>query len=207
MLLNVEVLEQSFDKIKPHATAFASSFYKNLFSDSPHLQALFFTTPMEEQEKKLMMSLTLVINNLRNLAYLTSMLKDLGARHIKYGAVREYYPLIGASLLKTLESYLETGWTSEVRQAWTDAYAEVAKTMLEGDVSEISKLENARQPYPAAMDSAPTQAHQSAYSLKPKLLLSAFIIAGLLGVGFLCYHLSQKQGNEVIELNHSDYNK
>jgi len=35
-------------------------------------------------------------------------------------------------LLKTFESYLGSGWTPEVKQAWVDAYGAIAKFMLSG---------------------------------------------------------------------------
>lgn len=147
MSLNVEVLEQSFERVKPHVTEFASSFYNNLLTDYPQLRPLFANTTMEEQEKKLMMSLVLVIENLRNVGYLTIILKQLGERHVRYGTMKEHYPMVGAALLKTFQSYLGTDWTPEVKQAWTDAYGVLVNLMLEGAKypEEISKLENAVQ--------------------------------------------------------------
>lgn len=130
---NVTVVEQTFALVKLQASEFASSFYKNLFTDYPQLQRLFAHTTMQFQEQKLMMSLMLVINNLRNLAYLSLLLKDLGERHVRYGAIREYYPMVGATLFKTLESYLGSNWTPEVEQAWRDAYEQIADLMLEGE--------------------------------------------------------------------------
>ena len=40
MSLNVELLEQSFDKIKPRADEFAASFYEKLFTTHPELKPL-----------------------------------------------------------------------------------------------------------------------------------------------------------------------
>lgn len=130
--VDVKLLEQSFAHIKPRSSEFAASFYKNLFNDYPQVQPLFAYTPMEEQHKKLMIALVLVINNLRNLTYLTTLLKDLGERHVRYGTEPEYYPMMGAALLKTLESYLGPEWTPEVKQAWTHGYQAIANFMLEG---------------------------------------------------------------------------
>ena len=129
---NVKVLEDTFAQIKPLSTKFASSFYNNLFTDYPQLQPLFAYTRMEEQHKKLMMALVLVINNLRNIAYLSMILKDLGERHVRYGTQVDYYPLLGTVLLKTLESYLGSDWTPEVKQAWADGYEAVVYLMLKG---------------------------------------------------------------------------
>ena len=132
MSLNVEVLEQSFERVKPDATEFSRSFYNNLLTDYPQLRRLFAKTNMEDQQQKLMMSLVLVVENLRNPNYLKIILKNLGERHMSYGAVQEHYPMVGAALLKTFESYLGTDWTPELKQAWTDAYEAVVDMMLEG---------------------------------------------------------------------------
>lgn len=158
MSLNVEVLEQSFERVKPNATQFASSFYENLLTDYPQIRPLFANTTMEDQEKKLIMSLVLVVENLRNPGYLTTVLQQLGERHVRYGAMRQHYPIVGAELLKTFESYLGEEWTPEVKQAWTDAYGTIANIMLDGanHVEEISKLESASQSIaPAVTSNAP----------------------------------------------------
>lgn len=244
MSLNVELLEQTFARVKPHATEFASSFYNNLFTDYPQLRRLFAKTKMEEQEQKLMMSLVLVIENLRNPDYLKTILKNLGERHVSYGTMQEHYPMVGAALLKTFESYLGTDWTPEVKQAWTDAYGAIVNLMLEGAKSaekvlkfenvleqsaklveirkaptqapatasslnyseDISKLENISQENisqpsakPAPTSFASTQAPATASSLNLKLLLIIFVVASLLGVGFLYYYSSTKRDNSSFE--------
>lgn len=145
MSLNVEVLEQSFERVKPQADDFAFSFYQNLLTDYPQLRPLFAKTNMEQQQQKLMMSLVLVVENLRNPSYLKVILKNLGERHVSYGAIESHYPMVGAALLKTFESYLGSDWTLEVKQAWTDAYGLLVKMMLEGakKPETISQSENA----------------------------------------------------------------
>jgi hemoglobin-like flavoprotein len=108
---------------------------------------LFANTNMEQQNDKLIQTLVLAIYNERNLAYLATILRDLGARHVRYGVTLEQYPMIGEALLKTFEEYLGTDWTPEVKQVWTDAYAEIAKLMQEGiPHEEASKLENELKP-------------------------------------------------------------
>lgn len=132
MALNVELLEQSFEKVEANASEFAASFYDNLFTDYPEAQPLFANTEMVVQQQKLMDSLVLVISNLRKPDVLASALKGLGARHIKYGTLPEHYPLVGNTLLKTFEQYLGTDWTPENKQAWAEAYTAITSLMLEG---------------------------------------------------------------------------
>lgn len=132
MSLEVQLLEESFEQIKPKADDFVNSFYDNLFGDYPAAQPLFSHTDMSAQKKKLLDSLVLVIQNLRKPDVLSAALKGLGARHVKYGALPEHYPLVGNSLLKTFGQYLGDDWTPEVKQAWVDAYGAITELMLEG---------------------------------------------------------------------------
>ncbi|MGB3612740.1 MAG: globin family protein [Elainellaceae cyanobacterium] len=150
--LDVELLEQSFEKAKPQANEFASSFYENLFTDYPAAKPLFAQTDVKEQSKKLLASLVFVVENLRNPGELTGALKGLGARHVKYGALPAHYPLVGNTLLKTFEQYLGDDWTPETKQAWTKAYGVITEVMLEG--ADYSEAEVQLEPPAAEVDEA-----------------------------------------------------
>lgn len=132
MALDVELLEQSFELVKPKADDFVASFYNNLFTDYPAAKPLFESTDMAGQQQMLKGALVMVVGNLRKPEVLTKSLKGLGARHVKYGALPEHYPLVGNSLLKTLGQYAGSAWTPELENAWATAYGEITELMLEG---------------------------------------------------------------------------
>lgn len=132
MSLNVEILEQSFEKVKPRADEFAASFYENLFAAHPEVQPLFAETNMAKQRKLLLASLVLVVENLRKPEVLEKALKNLGAKHVGYGTVPQHYPAVGEALLATFEQYLQQDWTPEVKQAWVDAFGAISTLMLDG---------------------------------------------------------------------------
>jgi len=132
MSLNVELLEESFEKIKPRAEEFAASFYEKLFTTHPELKPLFAKTDMEKQQKKLISALVLVVENLRSPEALGPVLNALGGRHIGYGVIPKYYRPVGEALLSAFEQYLQQDWTMEVKQAWIDAYAAITALMLKG---------------------------------------------------------------------------
>jgi len=131
-MLQVELLEQSFEQVKPRANEFVESFYHNLFTDYPAAQPLFTQSDMVVQRKKLLAALVLVVENLRQPEVLRDALRGLGARHVQYGTLPEHYPLVGASLLKTFKQYLASDWTIPVEQSWIDAYSTITTIMLEG---------------------------------------------------------------------------
>ena len=160
--VEIELAETSFEKIKPCAIEFVSSFYENLFAAYPETRYLFSTTDMDKQGKKLLNSLVLLVEGLRTPKELIPVLKDLGARHKGYGIVTEYYPLMGEILLKTFADYLQEDWTPEVAQAWLDIYKITSDLMLEGaGVKVNAKLEQPEnQAIPLPSSTKKTISHQ-----------------------------------------------
>ena len=154
--LQVELLEQSFAEIKPNANEFVASFYENLFTANPEAKPLFDTTDMEAQKKKLLSSLVLVVESLRKPEILDGALRGLGARHVKYGALPEHYPLVGSALLTTFGQYLGEKWTPEVKQAWTSAYGAISEIMLDG--ADYSQADIALKPEPRNTEIAAPEA-------------------------------------------------
>ncbi|MCU0570857.1 MAG: globin domain-containing protein [Oculatellaceae cyanobacterium Prado106] len=135
MTLAIELLEQSFDQIKPQATEFAERFYGNLFEGNPEVRSLFARSDMAAQQQKLLESLVFVVSNLRNPEVMVKAVRGLGTRHVKYGIVPEHYPLVGAALLQTFAEFLQEDWTPELAAAWAAAYATLSALMLEGDAA------------------------------------------------------------------------
>ncbi|MEG4225418.1 pentapeptide repeat-containing protein [Microcoleus sp. N9_B2] len=132
MSLNVELLEQSFEKVKPRADEFAASFYENLFAAHPEFKPLFAKIDIKIQQKKLINALVLVVENLRSPEALEPVLNALGGRHIGYGVIPKYYGPVGDALLMAFEQYLQQDWTPEVKLAWTEAYRAITALMLKG---------------------------------------------------------------------------
>ncbi len=55
-ILPIEILETSFEKIKPRGEEFAASFYTNLFKTYRETKHLFTKTDLDKQGKKLINS-------------------------------------------------------------------------------------------------------------------------------------------------------
>ena len=132
MTLQVQILEKSFDRIRDRAVEFSASFYARLFVHHPELKPLFAKTDLAAQERKLIASLAIVVENLRNPEQLTQALKSLGAYHHEIGTLRGHYPLIGQALIETFAKYLGSEWNLATQQAWLEAYSTISDIMLEG---------------------------------------------------------------------------
>jgi hemoglobin-like flavoprotein len=68
-------------------------------------------------------------------------LRELGARHVAYGAQPEHYPAVGTVLIASIAAIAGDAWTAEYEAAWAEAFEIVAATMLEG--AETVALESA----------------------------------------------------------------
>jgi len=130
--MNIELLERSFEQVKPQAIAFSASFYETLFRLNPQLKPMFAHTSPEAQQKKLIFSLAAIVENLRNPDMLGPALASLGARHCEVGTLEQHYPLVGHALLDTFAAYLGEDWTPELAEHWLAAYEAIANTMLDG---------------------------------------------------------------------------
>ncbi len=139
MSLPIELLDRSFELIRPRVEDFAASFYINLFHLHPQLKPFFAKTDMVEQRKMLVGALVLAINNIHKPEQIVTTLKRLGGRHLTYGVPLEYYRLFGESLFTTLGDYLGDDWTAEVEQAWFDAYQAITQLMLTGAQEKTEK--------------------------------------------------------------------
>jgi nitric oxide dioxygenase len=129
MPLDTALLEQSFARVRPDAARFANTFYARLFEAHPEVRPLFAGVDMAAQERKLMDSLVLVVENLENPDVLTSALQRLGAKHASWRVTPAHYAAVGGALLDTFAEFLRDAWTPAVRQAWVDAYGAIVSIM------------------------------------------------------------------------------
>jgi hemoglobin-like flavoprotein len=131
MSLNVNALETSFDLVAPRGDELMDEFYSRLFAAAPGVRPL-FPDDLDRQKTMLLGTLVLLRKSLRKLDAIVPKLRELGARHIAYGAKPEHYPVVGSVLIASLSAVAGEGWTPEHEQAWTEAFEVVADAMLTG---------------------------------------------------------------------------
>ena len=104
-------------------------FYSKLFFDMPYLEKLFHT-PREEQSRKLIEMLSIIVGRLDNLDELTEEIKQLAIRHVQYGVKEQHYKAVGTALLWTLQQGLGKDWDEEVKEAWASCFNILSTTMI-----------------------------------------------------------------------------
>lgn len=143
--MQITLLESSFAGLAGNAEVLVARFYTELFRRYPAVEPLFSGSSMVDQQKKLLVALKLVVNNLRKPEALESALIELGKKHVGYGAQPEHYGAVATTLLDVMAEFSGEAWTEEVRKAWTEALNRVAEIMIEAGEMEMAASKKAVQ--------------------------------------------------------------
>jgi hemoglobin-like flavoprotein len=125
----VKSVQASFAKVAPITDTAAGIFYSRLFEIAPEVKPL-FRGDMAEQGRKLMRTLTVVVNGLGNLEAILPAASALAKNHVAYGVKASHYAPVGAALLWTLEREVGPDWTPELQNAWSAVYATLSSFMI-----------------------------------------------------------------------------
>ena len=129
---DLNALRCSFRRLSPHADRLAERFYATLFARYPAVRSLFAGVSLEDQQKKLVRALALIVRHLEEPHFLRAYLQGLGAIHVAYGVVTAHYGAVGECLLAALAETAGSTWTEAERAAWQGALSSIAETMLAG---------------------------------------------------------------------------
>ena len=132
MPLDLDALETSFDLIAPHGDELMDIFYARLFAAAPAVKPLFAGTDLRRQKTMLLGTLVLLRKSLRNLDAILPKLRELGARHVGYGAEPGHYEVAGAVLIGSMAEVAGDAWRPEHGCAWAGAFDVVVGAMLDG---------------------------------------------------------------------------
>jgi hemoglobin-like flavoprotein len=150
--LNLEALETSFDLVAPRGDDLVDRFYARLFATAPSFKPLFAGTDLQRQKAMLLATLVLLRKSLRNLDAIVPKLRDLGARHVAYGAEAAHYPVVGAVLIGAMAEIAGDAWEQRYADAWGEAFGVVAAVMLEGAAeAELPAYASSVQSLPATV--------------------------------------------------------
>jgi hemoglobin-like flavoprotein len=127
---DVELLRGTLGALQALGSAPIEDFYARLFETEPRLRGLFTTGP-EQQARKFLHSLTMVVETLDAPERHMPVLRKLGERHAVYGVRSGDFDVVIRVLLEVLERHLGDRFDAEVRAAWTRGLRFIASAMIE----------------------------------------------------------------------------
>lgn len=135
----IATVRRTMAEIEQRHGLFAQTLYGRLFDQRPETMRL-FKGSRDAQEQQLAAMMRMVIASLDRVDGIRPTLRSLGHRHRLYGVVPADYAAFGSAMLATVEGFLGSGYTAEVRIAWTAFYTLVSGIM-QGDSEQNAELE------------------------------------------------------------------
>jgi hemoglobin-like flavoprotein len=126
---DIALVRTSFDRIWSGARRLSDVFYEHLFEAVPEVRPM-FRGDLEEQKRKFIGTLAVIVGSLENPAVLLPAAERLARQHVDYGVTPEHYAVVGTVLLASLGRCLGGDWTPDVTEAWTKAYRVLSAHMI-----------------------------------------------------------------------------
>jgi hemoglobin-like flavoprotein len=148
-----KLVRASIRRAERMAEVVGLNFYQRLFELDPKLRPL-FQHNIQEQSKKLMATLKMVVDGLDYSQELVASIRSLGRRHVQYGVKEKHYDTVGEALLWALEKGLGPEFSPGARNAWLIVYTWLAATMKEAAAEAQASFDTTRFTAPPQKDRA-----------------------------------------------------
>lgn len=125
---HISLVQSSFSAAAHRGTELVTNFYGRLFEDHPDLRNL-FPHDMEDQEAKLLQTLSYAVNRLTHPQALLPIVRELGKSHRGFRVEPEHYTYVAAALIGALRETLAEEFTHAVERAWVACYVMIAQEM------------------------------------------------------------------------------
>lgn len=124
----IALVRKSFDRLRPIPRGAGKEFYETLFALDPSLRPL-FSTDVENQGAMFVVALGLALKGLDDDGGVDEPLRELGRRHVLYGAKDIHYDTFREALLCLFAQRLGPDFTPEMAEAWRAAFDRISSVM------------------------------------------------------------------------------
>ncbi|KKY23962.1 putative flavohemoprotein [Phaeomoniella chlamydospora] len=127
----VQIIKATVPVVKEHGNTITTAFYKNMLEENPELKNIFNTANQANghQQAALANALYAYASNIDNLGVLSQFVERVCHKHASLYITRTQYDIVGKYLIAAMKQILDDALTSEIQDAWTAAYVQLANIM------------------------------------------------------------------------------
>jgi hemoglobin-like flavoprotein len=133
----VQRVQEHFETIR--LRGLGAQFYATLFSRHPSVRQL-FPADVTTLSQHFIATLELAISHLGHVTAVDQQLRELGARHLHYGAQPQHYELVRDVLVATIGNSAGDDWNAELARDWRQAINMIIVPMLRGAAVETAAI-------------------------------------------------------------------
>lgn len=125
------LVRESFESVREYSDSVVVLFYGRLFELAPQVRGL-FKIDIRSQARKLMDTLTSLVDALDRFEELRGHLADLGRRHAGYEVEPAHYKVLVTALTWAFAQALGLEFDRQTRAAWEQLLGAVSAVMIAG---------------------------------------------------------------------------
>lgn len=129
-------IDASVPVLREHGLAITTVFYQNMFEAHPELKNLFNMGNQANgsQQQSLAAAVFAYAANIENSAALAPVVERIVHKHVSVGIKAEHYPIVGKYLLGAIKQILGDAATTELIDAWAEAYGLLADALIAAEL-------------------------------------------------------------------------
>jgi hemoglobin-like flavoprotein len=127
----IQLVERDFRTISGRGESFITRFYEIFFAAYPKAEELFAQTEWSNQTRKMLLTIMMVVDSLRDAAHIRKMLHEANLVHQKYTLQAHDFAALTDSMIVVLAEFVAEDWANEHEVAWRAAFDKITAIMLE----------------------------------------------------------------------------
>lgn len=119
--------------LKEHGVTLTKHFYQRMFTHNPELKNEFNMSNQANgrQQTALATAVLAYAEHIENPSVLIGALQSIGQKHVSLNITAAQYDIVGSHLIAAIKEVLKDVATEELLEAWTIAYNQLAKIMID----------------------------------------------------------------------------
>lgn len=129
---HINIIKSTIPLLENAGPAMTAHFYQRMFNSNPELQDIFNMSNQHtgRQQVALFEAIAAYAKNIENLSVLTTAVERIAQKHTSFNIQADHYAIVGHHLIETLRELATEAFTTEVEEAWTQAYQFLASIFI-----------------------------------------------------------------------------
>lgn len=128
----IELVQSTIPTLKEHGVELTRYFYNRMLTNNPDLKEIFNLGNQrnDAQPHALASAVLAYAQNITKLQNLGDAVSQIAHRHVSLDIQPDQYPIVGTNLLHSISEVLNVPMESELIEAWTAAYQQLADILI-----------------------------------------------------------------------------
>ncbi|PAJ73734.1 nitric oxide dioxygenase [Pseudoalteromonas sp. NBT06-2] len=190
---DITLVKSTIPLLEQAGTAITEYFYQRMFKHNPELKDIFNMSNQKtgKQNVALFEAIAAYAKNIEDLAALTTAVERIAQKHTSFNIQPAHYQIVGHHLLSTLRELAPEAFTTEIEEAWANAYQFLAQIFISREEELYTKRASTKGGWRGKRQ------FRVINKSKESALVTSFIFAPVDNQNVIDYHVGQYLGVEV----------